>query len=475
MLLFDLYSRYQMGLLWYTDSRIEPSSAVHWTDTPHKAPFHQAWFYRGSTQFQKNIFMGHFFVCFLFTIGFKTNITSILLWFMTTSMHGRSDFLNGGEDKFARYLLLWSIFLPLSEYFSIDRWFNPKKPRTLSTSSLGVIGLTLQTIFLYSGGVFCRWRSDPAWFAAGNYSALYYSLTAGSSSTPFGEWFAFMFGPSSQYYDLCSIATLITTPLELVTPLLCCLIPYPYQKWRLFPIMVLSAFHIGILPALWIPFFQGGCLVALVAFLPIFYTPASDEPPTEESTQQAPQKSLLHKLRDVICFLLLCYMIMHFASKDLNLFSSPDDGNIGQAIRFYQGWQQYCLSQTENFYPVIIGTALSNKQKIKLDILDAIKTGNWENNTHLPDPNIKPHDIAAQFPYWRYERFIIRVVYRTGHDVICPQMLKSFCSMWPKGNLTNRKIEMNLMRYFTQNPTSVTSFSQVWSEPTVWGSWSVKC
>jgi len=270
IIIADLILRLQlMGLNWYTDSTMEEGSALDVNDTPHKAYFHQLWFYRGSYFFQQVVFTLHFLVSFAFLIGYKTQYTTILLWIATTSLHGRSDYLNGGEDKFSRILLTWAMFLPTADYYSVDAYLDPSRPKATSTSSFGVVGLMIQTFFLYSGGIACRWRSEPMWWATGGYRAMWHSLNAGASTSPLGEWAAATFGPGSQYFDLCGLLTFLTTPLELITPLFL-YIPMPYHKFRWIGIFFLALFHILILPVLWLPFFQASSIVGLLPYIPIF-------------------------------------------------------------------------------------------------------------------------------------------------------------------------------------------------------------
>lgn len=60
--------------------------------------------------------------------------------------------------------------------------------------------------------------------------------------------------------------------------------------------------------------------------------------------------SLGNVLRAILCLFLLVYMVAHFLATDLDLFEMPDRGDIGQAIRFFQGWVMFARLRSVNHF-----------------------------------------------------------------------------------------------------------------------------
>ena len=71
------------------------------------------------------LFIFHGILAFSFIIGYRTRMSTILLWLMTLSLQNRNLHILHGGDVLMRILLLFSIFLPLSDCYSVDNaYFN---------------------------------------------------------------------------------------------------------------------------------------------------------------------------------------------------------------------------------------------------------------------------------------------------------------------------------------------------------------
>ena len=130
-LLYDIYARLSLGrydLAWYTSEPDERSFLAP-TDTPHKAPLHQYWFYRGSAQVQVGLFGLSTVLAFWFTLGYRCNgALKILLWVTQVAQHSRNMEVTDGSDAYIRHLLFWSCFLPLAQVWSVDAKRRSKPP-----------------------------------------------------------------------------------------------------------------------------------------------------------------------------------------------------------------------------------------------------------------------------------------------------------------------------------------------------------
>lgn len=188
--LADIHARLAMGLEWYTSSDIEPSSAIHVTDTPHRSPLHEFLFFRGSARFQTAVFAVHIAIAVMYTLGCFTVVTAPALWLATVSMQGRNEAFLDGSDKFFRNVLLWTCFVPLDGVFVLGHSWR----RNMNTDRLrqrdgmvygvGATGLSLQLPLMYLGTVAHRWHTGPCWWPLRG-TAVFYAVNGVFASTPF--------------------------------------------------------------------------------------------------------------------------------------------------------------------------------------------------------------------------------------------------------------------------------------------------
>jgi hypothetical protein len=140
-------------------------------DTPHKAPLHQFWFYRGTAAFQIAIFTLTAILSLCFCLGWKCHygILKTALWILQVAQQNRNMTLTDGSDSLVRHLLLWCCRLPLTEHWSMDTVMSRRKwqrkkgthvitpPSSISgkaVSGLPCLAIVLQIVLMYAGTVF---------------------------------------------------------------------------------------------------------------------------------------------------------------------------------------------------------------------------------------------------------------------------------------------------------------------------------
>lgn len=74
----------------------------------------------GSDVFIKIVFLVHIFIACCMLVGWRTRWAVIGTWFMTVSLHSRNIIVLHGGDLLHRCIMLFAMFLPLGECFSID-------------------------------------------------------------------------------------------------------------------------------------------------------------------------------------------------------------------------------------------------------------------------------------------------------------------------------------------------------------------
>jgi len=128
ILLFDLYERFGLGLFFinnngglhahYTSFGLLP--VVVSMEELHSASF-SLHFASGTFGFQFVLFGLHSLFAMGLLIGFRTRLSSVACWLLTTSMHNRNVWINNGGDDLLRLSLFWAMFLPLDARYSLDR------------------------------------------------------------------------------------------------------------------------------------------------------------------------------------------------------------------------------------------------------------------------------------------------------------------------------------------------------------------
>ena len=75
-------------------------------------------------------------------VGYKTNITSVLSWYLYLSLTLRNTWLNFILDRYFHYMLFYIMFLPVSSYWSVDKYLHQKLTSSSSSSSLSPLKIT---------------------------------------------------------------------------------------------------------------------------------------------------------------------------------------------------------------------------------------------------------------------------------------------------------------------------------------------
>lgn len=142
ILLADLVSRITQLKLYYTDEGLFPVAWMHqirwekWYFSIH------AW--SGSVTWQYLLFGMAILAAVCILLGYFTRLALLISWVLLISLQNRNQLLLNGGDVLLRMLLLWSIFLPLENHFSLRK---SKEPESLY--AIPALAFTLQLFFVY--------------------------------------------------------------------------------------------------------------------------------------------------------------------------------------------------------------------------------------------------------------------------------------------------------------------------------------
>jgi hypothetical protein len=213
------------------------------------------------------------FLCVLF--GFKTKIAQVLSLFFVTSMDGRVLLIENGGYVVYNLLLLWTVFLPMGDRFSVDALLESmrrKRERTdaelnerddlLPASKLAphvtIVGLIflIQLSAIYYFNVLHKW--GPLWK---NGTAVHYVLYVDRMVTP-------IVGHTREYLPNWAILAMTKMTLGFEAAIPVCLLTPIGRAWaRRLAIVMINALHLGFGVAMVLgPFAWACCVLSTLAF-----------------------------------------------------------------------------------------------------------------------------------------------------------------------------------------------------------------
>ena len=502
-LLYDIYDRTSLGkydLAWYTSDPPERSYlAAH--DTPHKAPLHQFWFYRGSAQFITASFLVSGILSALFTIGLQCHAgVKTLLFIVQTAQHSRCMEVSDGSDAFCRQLLLWSIFLPMANVWSLDAMLSKKKSNhpVVVISGLECLSLTLQLALMYWGtvlnrtfdplfdgtmGTFRQMTWSQAWHAVlgrsnqwmGGLSAVHYAL-----SGPFAAREHFLTHLVRQTAWVSQTLTAQAMMIETLAPLACLL----FGDDRQWPALLLAMLHFGLMMTFRIPNWQLVGMIIQVLWIPShvwdswgFRLHADTQDVMSDATykktdgdrenkQSVPlidttQTTFRSRLAKFLHLFFLVHMLYNWMLYR-GVMPQLENGDIGQGLRLSQHWVMFGKvaqrAHTLQLTGKILlptpadanekdGSKKNNANMTRLDLLHYIKTRGEDRPQD--SPRFVPHDMTYRYPSPRWEKSLHDWSERGRTDERAEHMCRALCTLVNEDRVRDhkQKIDFVEMRY----------------------------
>jgi hypothetical protein len=518
-LLYDIYARLSLGkydLAWYTSIPAD-RSFLKPNDTPHKAPLHLFWFYRGSAAFQIAIYTLTAILSLCFCLGWKCHgILKTALWILQVAQHNRNMVLTDGSDSFVRHLLLWCCFLPLTEHWSIDAVVG-RRHRQINThgviipssngrvvSGLPCLAIVVQIVLMYAGTVFHYTTDmlggfnntnlkDLVWLPP-ELSAVHYALS-GAFATRHNVLTAIVRSNPTVSRTLTALVLLVVC----VAPLACLFLPaatMTRSSLRQWPALILVLCHaslclfrnlpnwelVGMLcQVLWVPsavWNQWGFASGIRSICndgdsggnfteeTTIYkkTDGDDSNPAASkvavSSIEREQMLLLHSnpVSRFLQYFLYMYMIYNWLGTR-GWIAKLDNGDIAEGLRLSQHFIMDGATNRKSFTIQLNGLLPSHvviaDEPTRLDLLYFIQTG----RDRIQDPaDFVPQNMSSRYPSPRWERSLSRMaasdnIARASH--LC-QVLCNFVNEDRRtvGAPTLSHIEMVWQRSYSEPPGS---------------------
>jgi hypothetical protein len=255
LVFFDLYRRLDEILPFYSDQGILHRSTLielyelNWRMTLLNL--------NGSYEFSFGLCLLGMVASLLFMLGLRTRLANVIAWLVLISFQARfPEAATAGGDMLIRIFLFWSIFLPMSSYFSLDKFSPHFKPRRTEVLNVFSAIWVLQIFVLYFFTFLYKWA--PVYHT--DFEAVWYMLQLDIFTTPLGRWLG-------QHYGATKILSLSCYALEILGPLLI-LVPWKRDLMRSLMVISFWLFHIGIGLTLHLGNFAPICLIIWMGLIP---------------------------------------------------------------------------------------------------------------------------------------------------------------------------------------------------------------
>ncbi len=333
--------------------------------------------------------------------GFLTRVSNLVCFAGLIVVQQANPHILQGGDVLLRLLLFWSLFLPLSQVWSLDVQYNRISALLPLTTGLASWALTLQICFVYWFAVLLK--SDPLWTQNGN--ALFYALNIEHFTTPFGLYLR-------QYPDFLRVLTFATLGLEVFGPCLL-FIPLRREDFRLAAVVLFVGFHlVGMQSLLRIGLFPWVCATAWLVFLPRSFWDwlliryrrlaqiKTEKIKGRNTIQKKGQNAPVLPTCDYACSILIVLSLADVLA--WNITSVIGDGArremqqhdaFGNVLRLEQQWNMYAPYPRNEHGWLVVPADLANGTQVDLFTGQSVS---WD----------KPQDIGASFRNDRWRRYL---------------------------------------------------------------------
>lgn len=334
VLLTDLLIRSLSIKAFFTDEGVLPIDVLkQYNWSPNYFSFHAL---SGDLWWQVILFIINAACIGLLIIGYRTRVFTFICWVFLTSLQNRNPFILQGGDDMLRLLLLWAIFLPWGERYSIQKKSSFAN-HYFDWANISYL-LLPASVFFFSALL----KTSPEWRIDG--TALYYTLSLDQIRMPFGT---FLY----QFPWVMKALTFIVFYIELLAPVLL-ILPFVTNKVRVVAIIAYMFLFIGIASTVYVGLFYIIGISSVIGLLPSsvmdwFEQRFYKDKTQFEKTEQIPNTSFIiafiqiSKNYFVVIVAIFCLMMNLGSVKKFPYALDPAIVHYGKALRLEQNWGMF--------------------------------------------------------------------------------------------------------------------------------------
>lgn len=278
----------------------------------------------GQYEVQLILVLLHIFFAFLFLIGYKTKLFSILVFLMLISLNARNPVVLNGGDLLFRILFFWSIFLPLGSCFSIDSALNnseEKKPKSIF--SVATVAIMLQPVYIYFFSALIKSRSEVWW----NDKAVHYSLELDDYLRPLGVYL-------SQFNELEVFLSYFVLYFEIIGPFLF-FIPYKTAYLRMINLLLFFLLQLGFGSCFILGVFPWASTISVIPYIPSLVW---DKLFLKLNTSERKGLTIYYDGDCGFCKKMVCILKTFFLVPETRIFTTQSNESINEDMKKYNSW-----------------------------------------------------------------------------------------------------------------------------------------
>lgn len=258
LIVIDLFMRFNDFIAHYTDQGILPIVAAKSAiSTVYPVAIVSPYLFNGSLLFQSTLFALTFIAALYLLVGYRTKITTIILWILIGSLHSRNIFILNSGDSLLRLVLFWAMFLPWHYRYSMDRVLDENQEQSPpSIANFASFAFLIQIALVYFFA--SQFKTGTEW--THDYTAIFHAFHIDQLTTPIATWLL-------QFPQLLKTCAMVIVPLQFFGSILL-FAPLFNSFFRIIATTALIIFQIAIATTFQIGLFPWICIVALLGFYP---------------------------------------------------------------------------------------------------------------------------------------------------------------------------------------------------------------
>lgn len=468
LVICDLINRLFDLELFYTDDGVFPRSVLlqhdwyNWNFSLNMVT--------GSWDGQLLIFLAGIFSALMVVIGYRAKLFAFFAFLIVVSIQTRNPQITHGGDTVLRLLLFYSLFLPISARYAVDRFEKVSLPAMGKILSVATVVYILQVISVYIfAGI---GKTGAEWYDG---SAVYYALSLEMYATPLTQYLV-------GFPSLTSLLTYFTIFLEKFGFILL-FIPFAWKYFRLAGVMLFMSLHIGFILFMNLGIFPWAALVMWVLLFPPMVAEFLEERAIKTGVYQK-VKNYRDRLRVLLTsqrlklplpvknfqplgaisslFLIaiaigtLVWNINNLGGKQYSISALQ---SLSRVTNTYQQWNMFAPTPMRNDGWFVMDAQLRNGKHV--DILNNADEVNFE----------KPLFVRKNYRSTRFHKYLLNRNYKQA-PAYMNAWGRYYCKCWNKENENTPKELESFSIYFMREYTP--EFGQPNPEPEkrlLWNYW----
>ncbi|MEM7436721.1 MAG: HTTM domain-containing protein [Myxococcota bacterium] len=336
-------------------------------------------------------------------VGWQTRMATVVAFLLLLSLHSRNPLLLHHADSLLRFLLMWSMFLPLGATLSIDARRASAPAVASPILSVGTAALLLQGFFVYLIATISKLQYDSWWEGR----ALYAVVNKASYARPLGEYV-------SHYPEVLEFFSHATLFVEGAIPLLL-FSPWRRDLCRIGAVLLGIGLHAGIFAVVDVGVFQPVTVLALFPALPgSLWDRLGWALDPDRAVAWVPAKLA----EALVAFLLFYTVASNGLALDAGARGMPEPlRSVGYAFRLDQRWRMFANTDiTPQGWWVVIGEL---DDGTPIDLLHGTKGVSLA----------RPHRYYREMPNMNWRTYWVNIS-RDHYKAFRPWMGRYFCRWW---------------------------------------------